>query len=90
MCDTSIDELVQKIGRRSLIVMVQAWVAYNEYDWRVGNRTKSTNNMTNKITRSPLQRRGFDEPMPPEGWAALRMFVPTPPLKRYYRFNKLK
>jgi hypothetical protein len=41
-------------------------------------------------SRSPLQRRGFDEPMPPEGWAALHMFVPRPPLKRFNRFNKLK
>ncbi len=37
-----------------------------------------------------LQRRGFDEPMPPEGWAALRMFVPRPRSKRFNRFNKLK
>ena len=29
----------------------------------------------------PFQRRGFDEPMPPEGWVALRMFVPMPPSK---------
>jgi len=32
-------------------------------------------------SRSPLQRREFDEPMPPEGWAALRMFLPMLPLK---------
>jgi len=30
---------------------------------------------------SNLQRCGFDEPTPPEGWAALRMFIPRPPLK---------
>ena len=38
---------------------------------------------------SPLQRRGFDEPMPPERWLALRMFVPMPLSKRFNRFNKL-
>jgi len=41
-------------------------------------------------SHSPLQRRGFDEPMPPEGWAALHMFVPMPPLKQLKRFHKLK
>ncbi len=35
-----------------------------------------------------LQRHGFDEPMPPEGWAALRMFVPMPPPKQINRFHK--
>ena len=40
-------------------------------------------------SRSPLQRRGFNEPMPPEGWAALHMFVLMPLLKRFNRFNKL-
>jgi len=39
---------------------------------------------------SPLQRRGFDEPMPPEAWAALRMFIPMPPSKRLNRFHKFK
>jgi hypothetical protein len=39
---------------------------------------------------SPLQRHGFDESMPPEGWAALRMFLPIPPSKRFKRFQKLK
>ena len=41
---------------------------------------------------SPLHRHGFDEPMPPEpeGWAALHMFVPRQPSKRFSRFNKLK
>jgi len=39
---------------------------------------------------SPLQRHGFDEPMPPEGWAALRMFVSMSPSKRFNRFHKLK
>jgi hypothetical protein len=63
---------------------------------QVINHTKSTNNMTINITMvlepltSPAQRRGFDEPMPPEGWAALRMFVLRPWLKRFNRFNKLK
>ena len=41
-------------------------------------------------SRSPLQRHGFDEPMPPEGWAALRMFVSMPPSKRLSRFHKFK
>jgi len=43
-------------------------------------------------SRSPLQwqRHGFDEPMLPEGWAALRMFIPTLPSKRLNRFHKLK
>ena len=55
--------------------------------------TKSTNNRQTPSpwwwSRSPLQRRGFDEPMPPEGWAALRMLVPMPPSKRFNRSNKL-
>jgi len=29
----------------------------------------------------PLKRRGFDEPMLPEEWVALRMFVLMTPLK---------
>jgi hypothetical protein len=41
-------------------------------------------------SRSPFQRHGFDEPMPPEGWAALRMFVPMSPPKRLNRFHKFK
>jgi len=36
-----------------------------------------------------LQWRGFDEPTPPEGWAALRMLVPMPPSKRRNKSNKL-
>jgi hypothetical protein len=55
--------------------------------------TKSTNKRLTPPpwwwSRSPLQRRGFDEPTPPEGWAALRMLVPMPPSKRFNRFNKL-
>jgi hypothetical protein len=55
--------------------------------------TKSTNNRQTPSpwwwSRSPLQRRGFDEPTLPEGWAALRMLVPIPPSKRFNRFNKL-
>jgi hypothetical protein len=42
--------------------------------------TKSTNNRQTPPpwwSRLPLQRHGFDEPMPPEGWAALCMFVPV-------------
>jgi hypothetical protein len=39
---------------------------------------------------SPIQWRGFDEPMPPEGWAALHMFVHMPPSKRLKRFHELK
>jgi hypothetical protein len=41
-------------------------------------------------SRSPLQRRGFDESMPPEGWAALCMLDPMPPSKRFNIFIKLK
>jgi len=44
--------------------------------------TKSTNRQTPSSwlwSRSPLQRHGFDEPTPPEGWAALHMLVPMPP-----------
>ncbi len=55
--------------------------------------TKSTNNRQTPSpwwwSRSPLQWRGFDEPTPPEGWAALRMLVPMPPSKRFNRSNKL-
>jgi hypothetical protein len=56
--------------------------------------TKITNHLTNMITmvlsRSPLQRCGFDEFMPLEGWAVFRMIFPTPSSKRFNRFNKLK
>jgi len=41
-------------------------------------------------SRLPLQRHGFDETMPPEGWAALHMFVSMSPSKRFNRFPKLK
>jgi hypothetical protein len=41
-------------------------------------------------SRSPLQRRVFDESMPLEGRAAFRMIFPTPPSKQFNRFNKLK
>jgi hypothetical protein len=34
-------------------------------------------------SHSPLQRHGFDEPMLPEGWVTLRMFVPISPLKQF-------
>jgi hypothetical protein len=58
-----------------------------------GDGTKSTNNRQPPSpwwwSRSPLQRRGFDEPTPPEEWAALRMLVPMPPSKRFNRSNKL-
>ncbi len=40
-------------------------------------------------SRLPLQRHGFDKPMPPEGWAALRIFIPRPPSTRFIIFNKL-
>ena len=57
-------------------------------------RHKSTNNRQTPPpwwSRSPLQRHGFDEPKPPEGWAALRMFVPPmSPSKRLNRFHKFK
>ncbi len=38
----------------------------------------------------PLQRRGFDESMPLEGWAAFRIFFPMPLSKWFNKFNKLK
>jgi hypothetical protein len=38
----------------------------------------------------PLQRRGFDDSMPPEGWAALRIYCPKLLLKDLNRFIKLK
>jgi hypothetical protein len=40
-----------------------------------------TNTITMVVELSPLQRRGFVELMPLEGWAALRMIIPIPPLK---------
>jgi hypothetical protein len=45
--------------------------------------------MTNTITMVVEPLGEFDEPMPPEGWAALRMFVLMPTLKRLNRFKKL-
>jgi hypothetical protein len=46
--------------------------------------------MTNNITwwwgHLPLQRRGFDEPTPPKGCAALHMSILMS--KRFSRFNK--
>ena len=65
-------------------------------EWRRSDETaqKSTNNRQTPSpwwwSCLPLQRCGFDESIPPEGWAALRMFVPMPPSKRFNRFNKLK
>ncbi len=41
-------------------------------------------------SRSPLQQHGFGEPMPPEGWAALRMFISMLPSKQLSRFHKFK
>ena len=41
-------------------------------------------------SRSPLQQCGFDESMPPKGWAAFRISFPMPLLKWFNRFNKLK
>ena len=38
---------------------------------------------------SPLQRRGFDEFMPPKEWAAFHIFFPMPLLKQFNTFNKL-
>ncbi len=40
-------------------------------------------------SRSPLQRRGFDESMPPDGRAALRIYCPRPPLKSLVKFNEV-
>jgi hypothetical protein len=54
------------------------------------------NNTSNQQTpppqwwsRSPLLRCGFDDTTPPEGWAALRMFVLRPLLKDFVWFIKL-
>ena len=82
--------------------MVQAWVGhfftplkctYNEYDWRV---TSQKLHKKHKQHDKPHHYGGgaacpssSNEPMPPEGWVALRMIVPMPPLKRFNRFNKL-
>ncbi len=41
-------------------------------------------------SRLPLQRRGFDDSMPPEGRVALHMYCPRPLLKDLNRFIKLK
>ncbi len=55
------------------------------------------NNTSNKQTPplwwwscSPLQRCGFDGTTLPEGWAALRMFIPRPLLKDFIEFVKLR
>ncbi len=41
-------------------------------------------------SRLPLQRRGFDDSMPPEGRAALHIYCPRPLSKDLNRFIKLK
>jgi hypothetical protein len=86
--------------------MVQAWVAHYIYTSKTLVRRIRLTSHESKTTqkaqitlltpspwwwsRSPLQQRGFDEPLPPKGWAALHMFVLMPPLKQFKRFNKLK
>jgi len=87
------------------IGMVQAWVAHFVTHKKYAQRVRLTSHeseTTHKAqityqtpsqwcwSRLPLQRRGFDEPMPPEGWAALRMFILMPPSKGFNRFIKLK
>ena len=84
--------------------MVQAWVGhfvtplkcmYNK--WLTSHESETAQKAQTRWQTpspwwwscSPLQRRGFDEPMPPEGWAALRMCVPMPPLKQCNKFIKL-
>ena len=56
-------------------------------------RHKSTNNRQTPSpwwwSRSPLQRRGFDESMPLKGRAAFCMIFSTPPSKQFNRFNNL-
>ena len=86
--------------------MVQAWVAHLVRTPLNVGRTCPTDesqakpNLKAQIiyqtpspwwwSRSPLQRCGFDEPMLPEGWAALCMLVCMQPLKRLNKFHKLK
>ncbi len=41
-------------------------------------------------SRLPLQQRGFNDSMPPKGWAALRIYCPRPLSKDLNRFIKLK
>jgi hypothetical protein len=40
-------------------------------------------------SRKPLRQRGFDESMPPEGQAALRIHLSRLPLNGFDRFIKL-
>jgi hypothetical protein len=44
-----------------------------------------TNTTTMAKETLALQQHGFYESTPPEGWAALRMFVPRPQLKQFIR-----
>jgi hypothetical protein len=62
--------------------------------WRHKSIHNNTNNQQTPPpwwwSRSPLQRRGFDESTPSEWQAALLMFVLRPLLKGFGRINKLK
>ncbi len=72
--------------------MYVQWVRLTSHKSETAQKAQTTWQTTSPWcwSRSPLQRRGFDEPMPLEGWAALCMFVPRPPSKWLYRFNELK
>jgi hypothetical protein len=55
----------------------------------------ATHNTNTKQTSPPwwwsrlsLQRHGFDEFTPPEGWAALHIYFSRPLTKDFVRFNK--
>ena len=67
------------------------WVRLTSHESETAQKAQTTWQTTSPWcwSRSPLQWRVFDEPMPPEGWAALRMIVPMPPSKRFNRFIKL-
>ena len=72
--------------------MYVQWVRLTSHEPETAQKAQTTWQTTSPWcwSRLPLQRHGFDEPMPPEGWAALRMFVPRPLLQWFHRFNKLK
>ena len=72
--------------------MYVQWVRLTSHKSETAQKAQTTWQTTSPWcwSCSPLQRHGFDEPMPPEGWEALHMFVPRPPSKQFTRFNKLK
>jgi hypothetical protein len=61
----------------------------NDQTRRHKKHKQKTNTTTMVVEPLALQRCGFVEPTPPEGWAALRMLIPMPPSKRFNKFNKL-